>query len=450
MDLGRIRSELWKSLRIVWTNERWLLAGPVVAALGYALWVGVTGAALSYLGPMAGLSLALDPWTGTTTALAGLVALLWVVLPALVTAYLVDRQLTNHRDNLRLCYRLGHPAVLLWPPALLLAAGLGALVGLAAAPVAVLVLLVAAAAFLVVRTVAYGYRVVAFSYPLLLQAVVFCSAATLSVAVLVGAATAVGRESLLADAGAGLAGAVGVPGLETILAGTVEVAGAPLPGAVALAVGTMAGLSAASLAVQSVAGLVLRARKPTMKRSQLRTGQRFPWFLKPGAARGDSDDASSGTGARTATTDTSRSASAGTTASTGTDGGSTTGTTTGGTPGTPSTASSGGSSTASTDDDLAFLDTDDGSADEGAEADQTADADDAVDEADSVSHTRVFSPDRDLPDDAGAADDAAGSGGDSDTTEDEIFKRCPACGAEYGRDVTGSFCPDCGARLETV
>ncbi len=466
MDLGRIRSELWKSVRIVWTGERWLLAGPVVAAVVYALWVGVTGAAVSYLAPMAGVSLALAPWTGTTTALAALVALLWVVVPAGATAYAVDRQLTNHRDNLRLCYRLSHPAVLVWPPALLLAATLGALVGLAAAPVALQVAVVAAAAFLVVRTVAYGYRVVAFSRPLLLQGVVFLSAATLAVAVLVGAATATGRQELLVDVGSGLGEATGVGGLSTVLSGTVDVAGASVTASVALATATMVGLSAAYVAVQSLAGLVLRIRKPTVKRSQLRTGQRFPWFLKPGASRGGSGDASTSGEDATPSTAGAASGSGGPSGSTmasadatGTDGGSTTkGSATGGTPGTPSTAAASGSpsgSSDSADDDLDFLDADDeddpdqSATDDERVEDETDEAD--VDEADSVSHTRVFSPDRDLPDDADTTGDAAVTGDSgSDSSEDEVFKRCPACGEEYGRDVTGSFCPDCGARLETV
>jgi len=292
MDTGRIRRELVSSFSLVVTAERWLLAGVPLAAVVYAVWVGATGAAIAQLTEFAGTPVTVAPWSGTTTAVAGVAGLLWVAVPAAVGTFLVRDRLTNHHDNLKHGYRLQHPASLLVAPAALLLVGVGALLGAGEAAVPVLALVVAGAVFLLLRTVAYAYRVFALSVPLVPLLALFFTLSLLGTSLIAGAAVAAGRAGLLADAAAGLGGATGLP-LPAVLTGTTELGGVPVPTLAVLAGGVPVGAAAAYVGVQTLAGLLARLLAPDVKRSSLRTGQRYPAFAHPGpgAAAGGSFEA---------------------------------------------------------------------------------------------------------------------------------------------------------------
>jgi len=410
MDIGQIGDDGWASVRAAWREERWLPAGLAVGAVAYALWIGVTGAALSFFADATAGTVTLSPWTSLSTVAVAVVAVVWILGPAaLVTVLVVDR-VTNVNDNLAVGYRLRHPILLLGPPGLILAVGLGLLVGPVGANPAVLAVLAVGAVWLAVRTTAYAYRVFALSLPVVAWALLFATAATIASAVLVLGGVAVGRDALVAAVSSGLARATGIDVLTTVHTTSYAVDGVAVPLPVAAAVAVPVGGTALYLAVQLPWSVVSRLRRPTVRRPQLRTGQRYPRFARPTTAASPA-----GVGAASETP-------------------------------TPT-----GGTAAAADSDPA-----DGTGSPDAAGGPDGDAEPATDpaspgsddELDDVTHTRVFTP----PDDADVegvdglgGGDGVTSGRETTITDDPDEGYCPGCGAAVDR--CAATCPDCGADL---
>lgn len=434
--MARLRSDVVAAVTLVGREERRLFGEILAALVGYAVWVGLTGVALFYGAGAAGIETTADPWSGGKTALVGVALLAWVVLPAVLAAWLLVDRMTNVSDNLHQHYRFRRPGALLVPPLALLAVGVGALVGLGGAwPAQVLV--VAASLFVLVRTVAFGYRVFTLSVPVLMRLLVLLATPALALALLTGAATAAGRQATLVAVADGFGGGVGVAGLGALFEGVVDLGAVALPPVVVVAVAVTAGLPLGYVAVQLLAGLVNRLRGPEVRRSELRTGQRYPEFVDSAATT--TTTRTTATGA--ATTDTTATGSgAGSSGPTDATAGASAGTTT----------ASDGAGTASAGD--------------GGAATVDGETDDTEGEmVEDVSNTRMFTPPEDggepafLDDtDTGSADggDAVGTavegtegaetavGGNTGGADDEGV--CSACGESYNADAGYVFCPNCG------
>lgn len=288
MVVGQPGDDVWTSLRTLWREERWLPLAVPAAALSYALWIGATGAATSFLTEAVDGPLTIEPWTSTTTLVVVVLAFLWVLVPALLATLVVVDRVTNRNNNLRHGYRLRHPLVLLVPPAALLAAGYAVLVWTGEATWPLLAVLVAGAVWTVVRTLAYAYRVFSLSLPIVGWAIVFVTALVGTVATLVEGAIAAGREATVTVVATGLAELTGVESLATLHVETVAVDGATLPLLSAAVVAVPLGLSAAYVGSQLAWSVLVRLWRPTVRRPELRTGQRYPAFARPTAdASGD-------------------------------------------------------------------------------------------------------------------------------------------------------------------
>ncbi len=426
MDIGQIGDDAWTSLRTSWREEAWLPAGGILAAVVYPLWLGLTGAAVSFLaGAIAG-DVTIQPWTSMTTALVALLGLLWVVGPAALATALTVGRVTNYNDNLRTGYRLRHPLLLLGPPLLVLGLGLIALAGTRSAGIVPMGLLLAGAVWGAVRTTAYAYRVFSLSLPLIAWGLLFATASAISVATLVLGGLAIGRTALVADLLAGLATETGVTGLGSLHTSTVGVAGVGIPTVLAAPIAVSVGGSLGYVAVQLPWSVVVRLWRPTVRRPELRTGQRYPRFARPTTSASPSNVSRAG---RTTTPDAS------TGAADQTDG------------------TGGGDEDASDASRPASVAADDGSDDETPEPD---------DEMDDVTHTRVFTaPDdadvaapADLVDDASEDADTSGATGslrDRETTVTDGSTPggpCPDCGTSVA--ATATVCPDCGTDLESA
>ena len=211
------RQDVTSSTRLVASEEPWLFAEMVLAVLAYAIWVGLTGAALSFGADAADVSLSPTPWTGAYAVIVAVAALAWLVVPAILVPRLLVDRLTNESDNLHQHYRFQHPSALLVPPAALFLVVGGAVVALDPAPWPLLVALVAASAFVLVRTAAYGYRVFALSVPRALQGIVFLAALALAAALLTGGAVLAGREAYLVAVVASAGESVGIVGLGSLV-----------------------------------------------------------------------------------------------------------------------------------------------------------------------------------------------------------------------------------------
>jgi hypothetical protein len=416
MDVRHLAREPWKSTRIAYVEEWRLLPGLLIAAVGYPIWVGATGGAVTTIADFVGFSLALDPWTGRTTAVAVVLAMFWVVVPAAVaTHFLLERLLTNGHGNLRTSYRLRHPLALLLPPVALLAPGFvvgavtdgGSVVGEA--------LLALGAVSLSLRVTAYAYRVFALSLPLLAQAVLFLSVAAFSVAVLAAGAMGAGRTELVADAATGIAGVLGAPALAGYTTGTVTLGGVGVSMLAATVLLPALVSTAGYVGLQLAVSGIQRLRGPNVKRSSLRTGQHYPGFARPSSAGGGSGATPSAAGQRG---DDRRGSPAAPGDGAGTE---TSPAGTGGTGGSASTGSAPGDAAA---------------------ASGGTGGGDRSDDTDDLSHTRVYSPPEDTTDiemaDAADATSRSGTG-----------TVCPSCDeTREGTDRT--FCPTCGSRLEDV
>lgn len=457
------REDLVSSFRLAVTEEGRLFGAGLLALVVYALWVGVSGAALTYGARALNVSLWPEPWTGAKTGLAAVALLAWVLVPAAVAAWLLVGQLTNESGNIAQRYRYRHPGVLLAPPAVLLAVALVATVALDG-PWPAFVVLVFAALFLLARTVAYGYRVFTLSAPRALAAAAALSFLALAVALLTGGATAAGREGYLEAVTEGFTGAVGADAAATIVTGSVTVAGATLPAAVVAAVAVPAGLSVLYLLGQTLGGGVNRVRKPDVPRSDLRTGQRYPDFARPTTSRAGGAGGSGTSGASS-----SPRASESSTAPTASGAGAGPGSTASSTKAATSSASSTGSRSSPSDsspDPATPAEAEGGGA--GNDSDDsptvgTGPADPQV--TDDVSNTRVYTPpndgddgDGDDPLSFGADPGDGGDGADTDVGSGDSARTrttgstageepvCPDCGESH--DPGAVFCTACGAALE--
>lgn len=399
--MDTVGDEAWKSVRLAWREELWLPAGIPVAVVAYALWIGLTGAAVTTLADAVAGGLTLEPWTGLTDLVVLTLGILWVVGPAALATLLVRDRVTNVRGNLATGYRLRHPLFLFLPPSVVLLASLGtfAATGATAGPLYVLAvaLLVLGGIWFLVRGVAYAYRVFALSFPAVEHAIVFLTAVVVAVTSLVLGLAAIGREALVDTLSAGLAARTGIDALAGAPAATTPILDVPVPTLVVAVVVVPVGLTAGYVALQLVASVVARIVKPTVRRPQLRTGQRYPAFARPTSGA----TASSPTPSRT---DTSSD-----------DG----------------QATTSGESRADASDAQAPVAPADESASEPSEESEEPDEEDIET---SVSHTRVYSP----PEDAEPMDPDAVGGNSTPTS-------CPDCGASVSPgDET---CPDCGADL---
>jgi hypothetical protein len=459
------REDLVSSFRLAVTEEARLFGAGLLALVVYGLWVGLSGAALTFAADALEVGLSPQPWTDAKTALAAVAVLAWVLVPAAVAAWLLVGQLTNESGNIAQRYRYRHPGVLLAPPAALLAVALVATVALAGPPWPVFIVLVFAALFLLARTIAYGYRVFSLSAPRVLAAATGLSGLALAVALLTGGATVAGREDYLGAVTEGFTGAVGADAAAWIVSGSVTVAGVTLPAAVAAAVGVPAGLSVFYLMVQTLAGVVNRVREPDVPRSELRTGQRYPDLARPTTSRAGGAGGS-GTSGASSSPRASESSTAPTPAGAGSGSGS--GSAASSTTGSTSSASPSGSRSSPPDqspDPATPGETKGGGAGSGSDDSPTVDTGPADPQVtDDVSNTRVYTP----PDDGGdEGEDPLSSGTDlgdesdgadtdvetgdstgpsptgSTATADDV---CPECGGSH--DPGAVFCPACGAALE--
>ena len=388
--------ELRRSVAVLAT-EWWLVAGGLAGYLTYGAWVVGTGLALDSLAPSLATTSPATVGSTTVTGPVVLAAVAWLLVPAVVAAWLLDRRLSNVNGNLVSQYRIDHPGVLPAPSGVLML--VVTVVALAVGPRApVLALMVVTGVHLFVRTVSFGRRVYSFSPKPLF--------------------TALSAVSGLALAAAWLVHAPGLPGTvgERVASAGVDVVVATGLGAVGVAPGTATGylvavpalLSGLYLAVQTLVARRVRARAPLADPYPKRGEQRYPIMPPVADSSRPGPPANGGTSPSTvdpssATTDTS---SATTSASAGT-----------------------------------------------ADAKQTADA-----PTDDDSHTRVFSTDEPIPD---GEDAMAAVAGEEEEQEDgwiddtAIFSpdgatssadECGECGEELPRESV-TFCPNCGDRV---
>lgn len=403
--MDSVGEEAWKSWRLAWRQEWWLPLGLPIVAVAYALWVGLTGAAVTFLAAAVGGSLTVDPWTGLTDLLVVVLSLLWVVGPAALAAVFVRDRVRNVRSNLATGYRLRHPLLLFLPPAVVIGVGAAGLATVGAT-VPVLLVLAAGAVWLPVRNVGYAARVFSLSLPAVAHAVTFLTGAAASVAGLMLAAGTLGPAGVVENVADGLATRTGVGSIADLAGGTLTVGGTAVPTSVAVLVAVPVGFSAAYVAVQLGASAVTRIRKPTVRRPELRTGQRYPAFARPtsGATpiRGAGNGVSSGSGG-----------SAGRIAD--------------------APASNGGSA-----DERDDADTGSGGPDD--EPDAATDPDEPAEVVTSVSQTRVYTP----PADASSIDPDAVANPNRGAGETDEHETCPTCGTSLA-DAEDRSCPDCGA-----
>ena len=455
MDTGRLRRDLVTSLRLPLTGERRLFGGAVLALCAYALWVGATGAALSFGADVTGKPFSVGQGSTWTTVASGTTIVLWVLGPAGVGTFLLVRQLTNVSGNLEHHYRVQYPGVLVWPPLVGFAVAGATAVSLRAVTVPALVLLVVLGSYVLVRTLAYSYRVFSLSVPRLVQVFVFVSASVLTVTLLAGTATFAGRAAAVEETARALAALSGWSGLTGLVTGTTRVVGVAVPTLPGLAAGLPVGLSLTYLGPQVLAGLVSRGAGFTVPRSQLRTGQRHPEFARPTVNSSPANGRGAGSPDRSGTDIDSDDVDS---------------------PTARDSASNLGP-VSSTDGDLSRSGGGGPSPGEsGTEATSEAE--------DSVSHTRVFSPpddfDADVADTPGEVGSPSGGRGDdtgpattgptdtaidSDpreprgergTTDVETDRSdrdgggysCPTCGDTFSGETTFAFCPTCGSELE--
>ncbi|WP_225333789.1 zinc ribbon domain-containing protein [Halomicrobium urmianum] len=255
------RREVGDAFRLVRT-ERWVATDLVAGALLYALWFAGTGALLRRAADAAGLT---PPAAHRPVLVAA--CLLWLVVPGAVAVYRLRDRLLNLRGNVEQRYRFDYPGALLVPPAALLAA-LAVIAAVVPDRRYGAVALSVAGLYLLARTLAYSYRVFAFSRPAVLYAATFATVAVQAPAVLVTVAPAVDRGALVERAVAAL-------GVGEYVTGTAG--GVPLPLVATVAVPV--GLAVAYVALQNVAALAVRLIEPEVNRSDLRTGQRYPPFV---------------------------------------------------------------------------------------------------------------------------------------------------------------------------
>lgn len=404
------RRELADSFRLLATDERWLATDLLVGVVALAVWVAGTGALATQAAGAAGIALGVGTDGAPSTLAVGLFAGLWLVVPAAALVVRLRQRTLNLRGNVEQHYRFDHPAALLVPPAPLVAVVVGVAVTSTVPSWVVALLAVPVGLFALVRTLAFSYRVYGFSRPLLVQVGTFATSVAAFGGALAAVATVAGRGEVVRQS-------LDVLGLSAALAGGVEVGPVAVAWPVPAALSTVA-LAAAYVLVQSVVAAVVRLVKPSVDRSTMRTGQRYPPFLEA------------------ATPVRSR--------------------------------ANGGASSQSTDDPGTAESTDDDVTDGDGDGADGADEEDL----DDVSNTRVFTPPSDGNGDAdGAIPGVGGDAGDGATDPDSAGQtrtvpaadaddretdgdatadreHCVACGESFAVDTAVRFCPNCGAALE--
>ncbi|GGN90669.1 zinc ribbon domain-containing protein [Haloarcula pellucida] len=380
-------------------SEVWVLTGALLGALCYGAWVLATGIAVGSATPGLASSVVTTVGDVTVTGLSVLALVLWVVVPAIAVSVLAGRRFRNEHGNLEKRYRLDHPALLLALPGLVMGGCLVATVTAGRSPAVTAIALVASV-HLLVRTVAYGYRVYTLSVPRLFTASLAVGGAALAGGWLVAA-------TVLAERSETAGGLVARSGLSSVVETGLTLAGVGPADALAVLVSVPALLATAYLAVQLVAGTVVRIQAPLSNPTR-RPGQRFP--IMPPVSRGDAGEN-----------------------------------------GAVAVGSGSDDGEADTVDEVSAED----------EPDTTDDA-----SADDRSHTRVFTPDDPVPENSGTPTEVAtvdGMGHDEDDTDDGweddtavfSFDRedsspdvCEGCGETIAADAEVSFCPNCGERLD--
>ncbi|QIO23371.1 zinc ribbon domain-containing protein [Haloarcula sp. JP-L23] len=380
-------------------SEVWVLTGALLGTLCYGAWVLATGIAVGSAIPGLASSAVTTVGDVTVTGLSVLALVLWVVVPAIAVSVLAGRRFRNEHGNLEKRYRLDHPTLLLALPGLVMGGCLVATVTAGRSPAVTAIALVASV-HLLVRTVAYGYRVYTLSVPRLFTASLAVGGAALAGGWLVAA-------TVLAERSETAGGLVTRSGLSSVVETGLTLAGVGPADALAVLVSVPALLATAYLAVQLVAGTVVRIQAPLSNPTR-RPGQRFP--IMPPVSRGDAGEN-----------------------------------------GAVAVGSGSDDGEADTVDEVSAED----------EPDTTGDASD-----DDRSHTRVFTPDDPAPENSGTPTEVAtvdGMGHDEDDTDDGweddtavfSFDReesspdvCEACGETIAADTAVSFCPNCGERLD--
>lgn len=395
------------------TRESRLFAGLLVALLGYAGWVLLTGYIVESSAPARALltvrgAAVSAPVVGLTVA--------WLGLPAVLAPVLVDRYLRNRAGNRPPNpYRLvAHPILLLWPPGIAVAVAFG-LLATAGARLPAVAAATVTALYLVVRTVAYGYRVYTFSRPLVLWAVTGLAAAS----ALGGLLTAAATDPV---AGAWLPLGLGrtVSTWQSIAGGRSLALAGPVA-AVALAGGYVL--------VQAAVSVVTRLRTP-IDDPDKRSGQRYPRGAAPVATSDTPTD-----GADDSADDSQTRVFQGG-GPTGVGGPESQATGASGPVGNSGTDGSGAAADAERPDDrsrLATPDTERGgpastpepSTASGDDSSSAPSGDPAEEANDWEADTAVFTPD------------------DTDGSDRHV---CGDCGAQLA-DETARFCPNCGAQI---
>jgi len=386
---AHVRRELVASISLLWTDERWLWSGGVAALAGFALWVGVTGAALFYGGAVAGIDLSIAEPSRTGTIAFAAVVVLWTLAPAAVVTLLVDRALKNVSGNVHRHYRFRHPFLLLVPVLALYGLGIVGGVVLGSVPPVLAAGLAAVGLLVLVRTLVYSYRVFSFSAPLLVRTALFFSLAVVAAALLVGAGNAVGREAVVEATARDVAGRFGTA-LVPVATGTTTVGGVTVSTLFGLAAVLPVGVALLYVLVQSLVGAVFRLWKPTVPRSSLRTGQRYPEFAQPIAEKTTGQSRETSMERETSDKAPEEPPDGSTEAVTVADG------------------------SVESRDDSDSTGTDDPSGED--------------DDVDDVSHTRVFT----APEDGEFDDD----------------HRCPDCAETFDPDADFAYCPSCGTKVE--
>ncbi|PSP93740.1 hypothetical protein BRC91_09120 [Halobacteriales archaeon QS_4_62_28] len=273
---GHRRRELDGSVRLAVHSERWFLLDLLIAVVGFVALVAGTGLLAVNGGPKAGVPLTIEQGSTTTLAVLGGAAVLWILLPAVVATMRLRSRVTNTAGNVDSQYRFEQPGVLLGPPAVLV---LIALIATVAAPLKwpAIAFGFVAGAYLLVRTVAFSYRVFAFSHPLVVYAGAFVTFALYALAGVVQLASIVDQQAMVADA-------LAVVGVSADLSGSVGSGVLAFPLVLTVAMATPIVLVALYLAGQALAGAYVRRAEPTVDRGSLRAGQRNPF--RPTTANG--------------------------------------------------------------------------------------------------------------------------------------------------------------------
>jgi hypothetical protein len=343
--------------------------------------------------------------------MAALAAVLWLLVPAVVATWLLERQLANPHGNLQSHYRVEPPWVLVAPSAVVALVALIAGVAVGPRPPVVAVGVVAST-HLFVRTVAYGRRVYSFSPRRLFTLLSVVSAAALAAGWLVHAPRlpgVVGRQVARAD-------------VASLVETGTAIAGTTPATALGVLVAVPALLSGLYLLVQSLAARRVRSRAP-LARPDKRAEQRFPIMPpvpaseRPGATVSEpsgppTDDTSDDSAETESDPDTAEA---------------------------EPTAGEEEPAPAETESDPAPSEDDKSQTrvftaeepvpDGDAEPTQLADEDDEDDDGDDddgwIDDTAVFSPDR----------------GSGDSGE------CESCGETLPADASVTFCPNCGQKI---